>query len=513
MQFSKSSDPEKRLLAAQLIAKNPDNVYIHLVKQLLRDPNDQVKIQIIRVIPKFKDPELCGLLIDYLNLPSVYKYAFDALTECGDVVLDELEQSYYKSEKGVEDQMRIIGVLETIGTKKAVDYLKNKLDVHNIDIFRKVLRALRKNNYQVEPDNFYEIQQLIEKHIGITGWNLAVKASLEDNPVSNELKQAIDEELEENYETIYLLLLIAYKPESVSHFKDNLESDTSEGISYALELLDLFLADELKPKLFPLFDDISLNDRVKQLQLHYPIQKLDKSELLIAILNRDMNAISVWSKACALLSYNNLENPEITDDIIAQLFNPIPILSETAAWVIYNIDTEVFSNCISRLESTLRHQLERKLTVVRENPDMLLVNKALSLKELSVFNTLPGYYVTKFIDSLSVMNKEHTEEFFNQKENLKNSLLFIKEGSLAFSENNTPLVEFQAGEIIDLDEFNAREQISVHVKGQEFYLFHLPKSDFYYEMFDYPKIIENYMKIFDNLSKTQFLNKNEKEKV
>jgi len=103
------------------------------------------------------------------------------------------------------------------------------------------------------------------------------------------LKEAIEEELKANYILLYQLLSLAYDSKSVMHVKDNIESGTAEGASYALELLELFIDEEIKPKLFPIVEDISLIEKIKQLQNFYPIEKISFEELLVAIINRDIN--------------------------------------------------------------------------------------------------------------------------------------------------------------------------------------------------------------------------------
>jgi hypothetical protein len=508
--LSKSSNPEDRIKAVRLIAKNKNDTNKIFLKHLLRDQDEDVKIETIKIIPEFKDTELAELLIDYLTHPYFYSYAFDALVECGDMVVDELEQSFHKSEKEDKDRIRIVKILEKVGNGKAINYLKNKLDQHNIDIFKSVLWALKNNNYQVEPDNFAQVQQIIEKHIGITGWNLAAKSSLMDDNFSEELLEAINEEIAENYEVLYLLMIIAYNPESVSHFKDNLESDTSEGISYALELLDLFLADELKPKLFPLFDDISLNERVRQLQLYYPIKKMDKEELLKSILNRDINNVNVWTKACALYSYTYLNDFKVTDDLIAQIFNPIQILSETASWIVQSKNSAVFQNCLERLDSNTRYQLNQAIVEAKENHYRLLINKVFALKNIHVFDEIPGYYITRFINCISMLDEKDFRELFTQKEKLRDSIFILMEGEVLILHNAAPIVQKVANELLDFNEIEDMVNVEVKFNSDHLRIIQLFKPSFYFEMFDYPKIIEQYVKIFNSLSPTKSLKNNGK---
>jgi len=500
-EYAKSSKIEKRIKAIRLIADNYEEKFNPLLKQLLRDQNSKVKIEAIKTVPRFENSELLDIVIDYLNVIPFFTYAFDALVESGEIVLDDLEQAFYKSETDEKVKLRIISIFDAVGGKKALSYLENKLDHYNIDIFRKVLNALVNNDYQVPQKDEYKIQQLIEKHIGIAAWNLAAKQSIQENPVNDEITQAIEEEITENYEVIYQLLIIAYKPESVHNFRNNLESGTSEGISYALELLELFIAEEIKPKLLPLFDDISLNERVKQLQLHYPVNKMEPEELLTNILNRDMNYINVWTKACALYSFNDLEEYEITDDIVAQLFNPIPILRETAAYIVYLKDPDKLFIISERLDSQVQHSLIKKFTESSEVFEELLISRILKLRKLPVFSEIPGYYVTKFMNITEIWDKKQTEENFHYQANFSESLLIVVNGEMGLMKEDKNPEIYKSGDIIEItDDEGKNLNFSVSSLTEGFNLIKIPKPSFYFQMFDFPVIIKNYIQLFNSLN-------------
>ncbi len=99
------------------------------------------------------------------------------------------------------------------------------------------------------------VRTFLDNAIGDTIWNKAVLTEISENPNNSYLERAIKEQLNHNNDELFLLLSILYDKESVMLVRKNLESATSDSIGYAMELLDIFVEDDLKLKLFPLLDE------------------------------------------------------------------------------------------------------------------------------------------------------------------------------------------------------------------------------------------------------------------
>ena len=93
------------------------------------------------------------------------------------------------------------------------------------------------------------IKYAIESDVEDMSWNLAAITEVPDKFLGPKLKQALLEENEHDIEHIYMLLGMLYDPHSIQLVKDNIESGTVEGINFGLELLDVFLSDDLKQKI------------------------------------------------------------------------------------------------------------------------------------------------------------------------------------------------------------------------------------------------------------------------
>ncbi len=71
-----------------------------------------------------------------------------------------------------------------------------------------------------------------------------------------------------------MLLSILYDPQSVQLVRENMESGDPDNMAFAMELLDIFIDTELKPKLIPLLDDSPTREKLANFRLHFPTRKL-----------------------------------------------------------------------------------------------------------------------------------------------------------------------------------------------------------------------------------------------
>src|SRR5690606_12183219 len=128
---------------------------------------------------------------------------------------------------------------------------------------------------------------LLEVEIGKALWNMAAIHELPKEENLAFLRNALREELADNFDQIIMLVSILYDPQSVQMVQENINTGNPDNIAFALELLDLFLDTDLKLKLFPLFDDSAIVDKLMILQLHYPREIYNPMQFINYILNRD----------------------------------------------------------------------------------------------------------------------------------------------------------------------------------------------------------------------------------
>lgn len=261
------------------------------------------------------------------------------------------------------------------------------------------------------------------------------------------LRLAFKEEIGHNFEQIFLLMSLVYDTESVSLVKENILSETSEGIAYGIELLDMFIGSELKSKLFPLVDDISVNEKIKALENFYPREHFDALKLLNNILNRDFNQLSRWVKACALYNLAYQKEYEPGYAVIAHIFNDDRLLQEVAAWLIYHRSPNKFEQVIERVKEADQDGLIETIAHNRLEDGLndgyfLLVEIVMFLKQIKVFSHINGAQLCDLADNTKVIRMKAGESLdLTDPEN--NAIYVIAEGKYKLE------TEFEADVMLD----------------------------------------------------------------
>ncbi len=381
------------------------------IHALLREADPRLKNEAILIAGYQKTIELIPSLIDLLSSPHHYSYAFGALLEMGEDGLNMLEQSFYKTGLKTNALKRIVRIMGLIGGEKATSYLSGKIDYHLRPVVLEVIKALKTAHYQADDESRSRFYRIIEQAVGIVGWNLSANASIRKEEISGELIKALEDEMQESYDFLYELLSITFESQTIIHIRKNLEHGSAEGVSFALELLDLVIDEEIKPVLLPVLNDTSDEDKLKELQNFFPLERMNTQALLIAILNRDYNYLSLWTKVCALRNYSELNTTELPNDLLAQIFHPDPVLRETATILAMHIDKQKLTETMRRIPFDIRRDLENSLRDSKERPFVLEEKKILNLKGTRHFKSIKGHCLFPMAADIKVITVEQDEKY------------------------------------------------------------------------------------------------------
>jgi len=268
--LAKGIDKVDRILAAKLLRSLVNDSNIFVLLELLRDPNTQVRHQAIITARKVNRVETWPLLIELLN-NKIYTYeAASALISAGNKVLPVLDNAFHRSGQTQGVMLKIINIMVEIGGDTVHNLLWQKIDFPNRKIVRQILVSFSKARYKATAKEALTLNEILDDEIGKGLWNITAKDELFEGDYNIPLQLALDEEITSNFEFIYMLLSIIYDADSIELVKENIALGTTEGSAYAIELLDIFLSKDMKPKLFPLLDDISAKEKLDKLQLYYP---------------------------------------------------------------------------------------------------------------------------------------------------------------------------------------------------------------------------------------------------
>ncbi|MCK6618359.1 MAG: MFS transporter [Cyclobacteriaceae bacterium] len=500
MKLSKSVKPADRMLAAKLLRKLISQRTIFVLLELLRDVDYTVRNEAIVTARKVKRPETFPVLIDLLSSPSYGHQAASALIEAGEAALDALETAFHKSGQTDLVMLRIVQIMGRIGGDKALQLLWKKADYPDKRIVKQILYSLRYINYRATGRQAREVMDLLETEIGKTLWNLAALSELPDQEEYLLLREAIREEIRLNYDQITILLSILYDPEAVQLVRENIQSGDPNGIAYAIELMDLFVDQDLKPKLFPLFDDIAIEKKLEQLQIYFPRESYNPIQVINYILNRDFNQNNRWTKVCAVYTSAFIKDFRISRGLIAQMFNKDKLLQETAAWVIYNKDRSTYNIISQRLPNRdkkfLDSAIENNQLLDGLNDGFFLgIEMVLFLKQLPEFKNISGVLLADLFDKIIPLDLLPGEKInFTSDQNAP--IFIVAHGTVKLKEGDLVRYTLHTGSIYgDIFRQNGAAILPNELEAIErSVVFRINLVDFYFVIANHHELVEQLIK-------------------
>jgi hypothetical protein len=494
MKLSKSVKQADRILAVKMLRKLVSPKTIFILLELLRDADPKVRHEALITARKVKRPETWPVLIEMISSPSYGHHAIAALKEAGEPVLLSLEAAFHKSGQTDVIMMKLVQIMGHIGGKEGMEMLWTKIDYPDKRIVKQIIYTLRYINYRASGKEAREIMMLLEVEIGKTMWNLAAVDELPDEEHFLYLKDALREEIKENYGQIALLMSLLYDPQSVQLVKDTVESGTPDGIAYALELMELFVDADLKPKLYPLFDDMSVSDKLEVLQIYFPRENYEPIQVINYIINRDFNYNNRWSKVCAVHASAYMEGFRISRGLISQMFNQDKLLQETSAWVIYNKNKIHYDELTTRLPLRDKRFLDssienNQLLDGLDDGFFLGIEMVFFLKELDAFKGIGGSVLSDLTDKIIPIELNKRDKIvLNNVDELP--IIICAHGAVTLRDGDQVVAEFKKGDYYgDLFQEGSPPRITEVEAVERSVVFRINLVDFYYVMANHQELI------------------------
>jgi hypothetical protein len=456
---------EDRVLAAKLIGASSNSAIKKDLTFLLRDLVPAVKRQAIWASRATRSKEVISFLIDFLDKDFYAPLAHAALMNSGETCLEMLVVAFNRTNASVAFQNRILRIIPDTGSVLAPNILFSKLSVHS-NLKTTALDGLLRLNFIPDDHEVALLHQMIIEQAGVCAWNLNVVYHC---PVESKAP-GLKDELEENYalsrHNLFQLLKLQYDKSSIDAVIENLEAGTGESISFAIELLDTFVSEDLKPYIFPLLEDASLANKIWALQNYYPLRNYSSEEMLKAIINRNENLITKTTKIYALNAFLGIEDLSISADLVAQLFNSDKILRQLSAQIISKIDQYKFLGYKRRLNDKLRVELDRLLEM-SESVGSNALDRLIFYRNHSPFDKFmaPLFWLYQ----ATVIKLTNTNIFDLGIFKNSNHILLVENGELAHYKENELVNTYVAGDFLvtkgldpSLDMLKVNESTIVH---------------------------------------------------
>lgn len=444
LRLTRSADPNDRHYAAELLLHTAQTEYTSYLMELLTDMEPKVRNTAIKTSIKKNNPEIINAVIENLGSPVYSNQAMNALVLMGQEVLPALDAAFYRSGQSTQMMLRQVQVIGRIGGQRAREILWNKMDYPNKVIVSQVLLSLGECGFKAGISQITRIKYAIESDIADISWNLAAMHEVGDDGFSEQIKAALQWEVQSDIEHIYMLLTMLYDTRSIQLVKENIDSGTAEGITYAVELLDVFLSEQLKQRVIPILDDLTNAERIDRLQDFYPRIKLDSKLVLKFIINRDFTQSNRWTKACVLFQIGIQKIEAFKLDLIAQLFNPDPLIHEVSAWALHQMDPLEYDTNTKRLGPVFKKELD---LVIIQSKKMTRFEKVLFFQRNSVFENIQGITLSHLAD-LSEETRMKDGESLTLDERSNNSFFMLVSGEVEFYKQGNRAGRFEQGQFI-----------------------------------------------------------------
>jgi len=431
--MTNSADAGQRLLAAEQLAFTGRYNAFKLLQILLKDHEPAVKKAALISAGRVKRFELWSSIIENIASPAYGNTAAVATIYIGETMLQAVDHHFGRIEADKECFLRIIRIYREIGGEQAIRLLRTRINHPDKDIRYHILLALSELEYKASAAEIPAIKQTIDEMAEAMVWCIASWYDVDTNNGQNPLQRALQQEIDEKKENIFLLLSLIYDSSTILHIRENIEGKDSKARMYALEVCDMTVSPDIKDLVLPLFDDIGQKEKLEKFNQRYPQQELGIQGRLIDIINKDYGKISKWTKACAfemMRFIDTTEDPKLQQVLAANVVNPDALISEAASCEMNRRSPRGFHDLLLKLENSNQYfpyELRRGVEQCDE-PGAMLLEKVRLLKSTPLLQEIPEQNLAGIAMHCYTRPGLHDQSFVLKKD-LK-ALLWINEETL-----------------------------------------------------------------------------------
>ncbi len=282
----------------------------------------------------------------------------NVLQSFGSEADEEIRHFYLLSSGNVRTSMTILRLLARNCTGENKEFLFARLWSASRQIKETALEKLIVCGFTPTAEEKERLKQMIQDVAGIMVWNLSARISLKRQNDAF-LVDALDKEISRWNKFFYNLLSVTYGPSPIGKIRESLESGTIESVNYALEMVDLLIDDEIKPRIMPLLGMIPDEEKVRRLFHFFPGAIPDYDKVVEDIINRDYNLLGIWIRACVLRNMKENGSESFGESVTALLFSPEIILQEESAGLLARKGNDLYRNASLRIPQDARDRIER----------------------------------------------------------------------------------------------------------------------------------------------------------
>ncbi len=439
LKMLESKNKEDLLTALDIISDLGFRNYYKPALDLLSYDNYEVQKAAIVACGSIKNPNLIEPLIQLLDVKPLKKAVIDSLSRIGEPVLKYMKTAGFR-EKHKEEAIKLgarIGGTD-MGNIFISEYLPGALG----ETLNEVLNAL--NRINPEPGNYRSlISKKLDEELLFAFLCLQIISITSLTYDYELLTSAVTQEIDNSKNRIFHLMAFIYDRNIVYKAKAACASPDKEKRANSIEYLENDIDRNLKLKLFPLLEDIPVDQKLELLSKVIPKNPgLTKQNLHFIILNEKNNPFLLWTKAVALYKCGGNDGLGILEYYAA---SQNKLLAECAGHCMKN-HIAVTANYITQYSSDMKHE---KIYGHEnyEKESMLEIEKILVLKSTNMFAATPENILVGIAGIAREERKRKGENIF-AKDDLGNCLYIICEGDVSIHIDGKELSALHSRDIL-----------------------------------------------------------------
>ncbi len=427
-----------------------------IVFLFLSDSDCKIKQYTINLASKYSSERIIDKLIEYLEEFSYSHLVIESIAKIGTNAIPKLEKKIVSSTNVLIIHL-IVEIYTRMQSVQSSNLLFRHISYPSKNVQTKIIKSLYKLKFIAVGQSILLAKEKIKERIGDILWLMVSIHDLEKKSNTLRLIQSLELEKENRFDELFYLLSFIYQPELIDLIKTNLKG---ENTIYALEIIDNFISPDIKKMVIPIFDKISVTQKMKKLSPFFEIKKLDLEDRLKDIILKEYSKIDLWSKVKAIeligklhkknqkqqqeitqfedLDKNDIwtndkverilevvKKSELPDAIFACLHHPNELIYSTAAKIIYE---ENPAKCLNYLQQLLPHKQQIISQLQKQNlqDNLLLIDKLKLVKKLFLFFSVSENLLLKLVRIFRIQTiKSRQKIFFTNKDKQEDIIIVL----------------------------------------------------------------------------------------
>jgi len=260
------TETEKMEVAKAMGLMESNSTLVDTLEDLIRDESPDVSRYAVESAAKLKRREYVPAIIEKMLSPLTREDASAALEKYGSKIIGTLADYLGDSEEDIEVRRATASVLARIGTQDTADLLSWELAEDGEDIENALIDGLDKIRYEKPDVRFSKeiVEPKIVKNVKIYYQMFVEHYDSKSKKKKDDISEVLPKNLSIAIMDIFKLLELIYPREDIIRAYQNVRTGTKDSVAYAVELLDNILKKELKDVIFPIIENLSLEERVRR---------------------------------------------------------------------------------------------------------------------------------------------------------------------------------------------------------------------------------------------------------